>query len=366
MNELWTAELLRLGAQFNTGRVAHFGDPASELKAASSGLAICDLSHDGLILASGEDAATFLHGQLSNDVLAMAEGDVQWNSWNSPKGRMLASFLVWKGRQGYFLQLPRGLQAAIQKRLQMFVLRAKVKLEDAGAGWVRFGIAGGNIDALEASIHAVFGAIPSENMASVHGDGARLIRLSPARFEIVAMPERGIALWNAFAHHHASPAKPVGAAVWDGLAIQEGIITILPETQDSFVAQMTNFELIGGVNFKKGCYPGQEIVARTQYRGILKRRMVRVHGELPDSLPLPTPGQSVYAPEFGEQAAGAFANVAPSADGGFDALVVAQLESINANSLRMGAADGPSLERRPLPYAIPEVTGIAKVKGTAA
>ena len=358
MNELWTAELLRIGAQFDNGRVAHFGDPPGELTTASGGLIICDLSHESLILASGEDAATFLHGQLSNDVLAMADGDVQWNSWNSPKGRMLASFLLWKGRQGYFLQLPRGLQAAIQKRLQMFVLRAKVKLEDASAGWIRFGLASGNIDALEASIHVVFGAIPSGNMASIHGDGARLIRLSPARFEIVAMPERGIALWNAFADHHASPAKPVGAAVWDGLAIQEGIITILPETQDSFVAQMTNFELVGGVNFKKGCYPGQEIVARTQYRGILKRRLVRVHGELPDSLPLPSPGQSVYAPEFGGQAAGTIANVAPSAEGGFDALVVAQLESINANSLRLGTVNGPLLELRALPYAVPEITSI--------
>ncbi len=360
MNELWTAELLRHGAQFDNGRAAHFGDPAAELEAAAAGPIICDLSHEGLILAAGEDAATFLHGQFSNEVLALAEGDVQWNSWNSPKGRMLTSFLMWKGRQGFFLQLPRGLQAAIQKRLQMFVLRAKVKLEDASAGWVRFGLAGTDIDALEASIRAVFGAIARGNMSSVHGEGARLLRLSPRRFEIVAPAERGIELWNHFA---SKAAVPVGAPVWDGLAIQEGIITILPETQDSFVAQMANFELIGGVNFKKGCYPGQEIVARTQYRGILKRRMVRVHGETTDSLP--KPGENVYAPEFGEQAAGAFANVAPAAGGGFDALVVAQLESINANSLRMGNAGGSRLQIRPLPYAIPEVSNIAKVPSAA-
>ena len=358
MNELWTVELRRLGAQFEDGRVAHFGDAAAELKSVLTRPIICDLSHEGLILASGDDAAGFLQGQLSNDVLAMGEGGVQWNSWSSPKGRMLASFLIWKGRQGYFLQLPRGLQAAIQKRLQMFVLRAKVKLEDANAGWVRFGLAGSDIDALEASIHAVFGAVAPASMASVHGDGARLIRLSPTRFEIVAAAERGIALWAAFCAHQASPATAVGAAIWDGLAIQEGIISILPETQDSFVAQMANFELIGGVNFKKGCYPGQEIVARTQYRGILKRRMARVHGDLPASVLLPKAGESVYAAEFGEQAAGTFANVAPSPHGGFDALVVAQLESINANSLRMGSALGAALTRRSLPYSVPEIIGV--------
>lgn len=356
MNELWTAELLHRGAHFDDGRVAHFGDAAGELAAASTGLIICDLSHEGLILASGEDAGAFLHGQFSNDVLALSEGGVQWNSWNSPKGRMLASLLLWKGRQGIFLQLPRGLQAAIHKRLQMFVLRAKVKLEDASSEWLRFGIAGHQASALEASILAVFGAIPAAPMSGVHGDGARLIRLSPTRFEIVATPDRAISLWDAFAGYSGAPARPAGAPVWDGLAIQEGIITILPETQDAFVAQMANFELIGGVNFKKGCYPGQEIVARTQYRGILKRRMVRVHGVLPPSAAMPRPGESVYAPEFGEQAAGAFANVAPSADGGFDALVVAQLEGINANSLRLGSAEGPRLELRALPYEVPEVT----------
>src|SRR5258708_12619583 len=106
MNELWTAELLRHGAQFDNGRAAHFGDPAAELEAAAAGPIICDLSHEGLILAAGEDAATFLHGQFSNEVLALAEGDVQWNSWNSPKAPILTSFLICKGPQGPFPHLP--------------------------------------------------------------------------------------------------------------------------------------------------------------------------------------------------------------------------------------------------------------------
>jgi tRNA-modifying protein YgfZ len=357
MNPLWNTELARLGAQFDDGRVAHFGNPAAELKAASSGLVICDLSHQGLILAAGEEAANFLHNQFSNDVLGLQEGGVQWNSWSSPKGRMLASFLLWRGRQGYFLQLPRALQAAIQKRLQMFVLRAKAKLSDASADWVRFGLAGNDEAALEAGIRAVFGALPTGSMATVHVEDARLIRLSPTRFEVVALPARGLALWQALIDKQG--ARPGGAAIWDGFAIREGIITILPETQDSFVAQMANFELVGGVNFKKGCYPGQEIVARTQYRGTLKRRMVRVHGALPPAAPLPRPGESVYAAEFGEQAAGEFANVAPAVDGGFEALVVARLDSINANSLRLGSVAGAPLKLKSLPYAIPEVTAAA-------
>jgi folate-binding protein YgfZ len=362
MNELWTAELLRLGANFNDGRIADFGDARGELGAIAGGPVICDLSHEGLILAAGDDAAGFLQGQFSNDVLALAEGGVQWNSWSSPKGRMLVSLLVWKGTQGWFLQLPRGLLGAIQKRLQMYVLRAKVKLEDVSATWVRFGLAAHSVDALEANIRAVFGDIPGAAMESVHADGARLIRLSANRFEIIARPERGIALWAAFTTGSGAGggARPVGAAVWDGLAIREGIITILAETQESFVAQMANFELIGGVNFRKGCYAGQEIVARTQYRGILKKRMVRIHGDLVAGEALPMPGASVYAAEFGEQSAGVIANVAPVAEGGFEALVVAQLDSIRANSLRRDRPDGPLLDILDLPYAIPEIDTAAK------
>ena len=333
------------GATFVDGRVAGFGDAKAELQSLTTQSVMCDLSHEGLLLVSGDDAAAFLHGQLSNDVLALAEDDAQITSWCSPKGRMLVTPLLWRGKQGYFLQMPRSLQPTIQKRLQMFVLRSKVKLEDLSADWVKTGVAGANSDALEANIHAVFGAVAFQVMTSIHTDLGRVIRLSKTRFEIIAGAENAIEIWKKLAPNVAR----VGAGVWDLQSIRDGIVQVLPETQDQFVPQAANFELIGGVNFKKGCYPGQEIVARTQYRGILKRRLVRVHGESSD---LPKLGESIYAPEFGEQAAGHIANVAHALEGGFDALVVAQIESIKADSLRLNSLDGAALKVASLPYEV--------------
>lgn len=337
--------LQNLGATFVDGRVANFGGAKAELDSLATQTVMCDLSHDGLLLISGDDAAAFLHGQLSNDVLALAEGDAQITSWCSPKGRMLVTPLLWKGKQGYFLQMPRSLQPAIQKRLQMFVLRSKVMLTDLSVDWVKMGVAGINNDALETNIHAVFGAVPVRVMASIHTDLGHVIRLSETRFEIIAGAENAIQIWKKLTPNVAR----VGAGIWDLQTIRDGVIQVLLETQDQFVPQAANFELIGGVNFKKGCYPGQEIVARTQYRGILKRRLVRVHGESSD---LPKPGESIYAPEFGEQAAGHIANIALAPEGGFDALVVAQIESIKADSLRLKNLDGALLKVQALPYEV--------------
>jgi tRNA-modifying protein YgfZ len=343
MSERWISQLTDQGARFADGRVASFGDGQAELRAANASPVICDLSHDGLILVSGEDAAQFLHAQLSNDVLSLEEGHAQWNSWCSPKGRMLATFLLWRGRQGYFLQLPRALQAAIQKRLQMFVLRSKVTLSDAGIEWMRFGIGGNGATAL---LERVLGSVPAGIMASVHVQDGRLIRLSAERFEFIASVDNTRELWQKL----SANARPVGAPVWDSLAIREGILTVLPATQDAFVPQMANFELIGGLSFKKGCYPGQEIVARTQYRGILKKRLARVHIDANAAV-----GDSVYAAEFGDQPAGTIAAAAPAVEGGMDALVVAQIESLKADSLRLGALDGVPAAIRPLPYPVPEL-----------
>ncbi len=344
MSDRWISALTDQGAHFADGRVTDFGNAAGELMAVEQGNIICDLSHDGLILVSGEDAATFLQAQLCNDVLSLGDNGAQWNGWCSPKGRLLATFLLWKGKQGYFLQLPRALQAAIQKRLQMFVLRSKVTLSDESVNWVRFGVAGSEAESL---IKSAAGKVPESNMSTVHTDAGRIIRLSANRFEVVGSVDNALALWR----NVSTRATKVGAGVWDGLMIREGVLTVLPNTQDAFVPQMANFELIGGVSFKKGCYPGQEIVARTQYRGILKRRMARVHSSASS---MPNPGDSVYSAEFGDQAAGAVANAAPSPKGGFDALVVAQIDAIKGGSLALGSLDGPKLVTVSLPYSVPE------------
>jgi tRNA-modifying protein YgfZ len=343
MNPHWQNLLETSGARFADGRVADFGHAAAERAALNTHAIMCDLSHEGLIHATGDDAASFLHNQLSNDVLALQEGDAQRTSWCSPKGRMLVTPLLWREDPNtYHLQLPRALQAAIQKRLQMFVLRAKVKLTDASDDCVRIGVGSSDGTAAKSFIHGVFGAIP-DLMKSIKHPLGRVIAVSPTRFEIVATAENAVTIWQ----QRAPSVSVAGADVWDLLAIRDGVINVQLETQDQFVPQMANLELIGGVSFKKGCYPGQEIVARTQYRGILKRRTIRAHI---DSATRPAPGESVYAAEFGEQAAGQIANVAAAPDGGFEALVVAQIDAIKGDSLRL--LSGTALKVLPLPYSL--------------
>ena len=319
------------------------GVPESDFAALREGTVLCDLSHLGLIQATGEDAAAFLHGQFCNDVLALSESNVQWNGWCSPKGRLLVTLLAWPSEHGLFLMLPRSLQPAIQKRLQMFVLRAKVKLSDESDTWVRFGVAGPTAESL---LRDVAGTVPEKTMSSVHVDIGRIIKLAANRYVVIARPDNAELLW----HQLAGKAVLVGAPIWDWLSIQEGIITVLPETQDAFVPQMANFELVGGVSFKKGCYPGQEIVARTQYRGILKRRMALAHIDITTS---PIPGEKLFSAAFGDQAAGEIANVAPAPGGGFDMLIVAQIAAISDNNLKYAAAEGLNVNINSLPYAVP-------------
>jgi folate-binding protein YgfZ len=270
---------------------------------------ICNLFPDNALIAvSGDDAAAFLHGQFTNDVLALQPGQAHWNGWCSPKGRLLATFVLARGKEGYFLMLPMALREAFQKRLQMFVLRSKVKLENFSATVPHYG--------------AWDGALPEGAFALGAGYGIVLDGGAP-------------------------PGRAADFAAWSLALIRAGVLVVVAETQDQFVPQMANFELIGGVNFKKGCYPGQEIVARTQYRGGLRRRMVRVACAVPC-----TPGTSVYSSAFGEQSSGMVANVAPSPEGGFEALVVAQLEAIALDDLRLGTPQGTPLPILPLPYAI--------------
>jgi tRNA-modifying protein YgfZ len=342
MHSDWQSFLEQHGASVMDGAVAHFGNPKNELGAARDGTVLCDLSHLGLILASGDEAQAFLHGQLTNDVTALGDDSAQRNGYCSPKGRLLATFLVWKGKQGYYLQLPSGLQAAVQKRLSMFVLRSKVKLEDASAQWVRIGVAG---PSAESVVKDQFAPVPARPMTTWHGDAAHVIRIDANRFEIIGEPGKMRAVWETLSKHCVA----AGSGAWEWLEIRAGIPTILPATQDAFVPQMTNFELIGGVSFKKGCYPGQEIVARTQYRGILKRRMSLAHLDAA----APKPGEKVYSAAFGDQAAGEIANAAPAPGGGFDILVVAQNESIGQGDLHWQAPDGPALKLLSLPYPVP-------------
>lgn len=339
MHADWKHHLIQAHARIENDRVSDFGDPARELQACASGTTMCDLSHFGVMRFAGQDAQTFLQGQLSNDVKQATTSLSQYTSYCTPKGRMLASILLWQDEHGFNLQLPAEILSAVLKRLSMYIMRAKVKANDASDATVRIGLNGDSAQQLLLELAAV----PDGLFGVASVDGGSVIRLGEMRFELILEPAQAIAIWNRLSEH----VVPVGAACWQWLDIRAGVPTVLAKTQEAFVPQMVNFELIGGVNFKKGCYPGQEIVARTHYLGKLKRRMYYAHV---DARQAPLPGDSVFSPELADQACGEVVVSAPSPTGGFDLLTVVQISSANAGVVHLSRPDGPRLEFLPLPY----------------
>ena len=339
----WQTFLESIGAVIQAGRVQHFGDAKAEVSYALDQTIVADLSDLSLIQFAGEDAETYLQGQLSNDLRQLHGGNSQLSSYCTPKGRMLANFLLWQDApNSYLVQLPASLREPIQKRLSMFVMRSKVKVSDASDAWIRLGVGGPGAEVL---VTNALGTAPSTVHGLAHHASGSVLRLPGDLFEILVAPAQASTLWSKL----TPQAKAVGTACWDGLMIRAGIPTILPGTQEAFVPQMVNYELIDGVNFKKGCYPGQEIVARTQYLGKLKRRMYL--GNLPiDSAPLP--GDELFSVEMSDQAVGMIVNAAPAPTGGFDVLAVIQIASVE-NAIHFKSLDGPSLKLGVLPYPLP-------------
>ena len=338
MNSTWKDFLTKSGATLSDDHAIHFGNPAKELLAAQSGTVLTDLSHRGVIGFIGEDSQTFLQGQTTNDV-RLASDLAQHNSLCTPKGRMLASFLLWRDDEGYFMQLPAALQVGIQKRLTMYILRSKVKARDASDESVRLGFAGAGAEAV---LQSCIGAIPPEVMGVIRHDKGTIIRLGAMRFEILVTPEQGPALWEEL----SKQSTPVGSASWEWLEIHAGIPMILPQTQEQFTPQMANFEAIGGVSFNKGCYTGQEIVARTQYLGKVKRRLYLAHL---DSEIAPQPGDELFG---SEPTAGMVVNTQPAPDGGYDLLAVIPTASAETGAVHFKTPDGLTLNFLPLPYPV--------------
>lgn len=305
------------------------------------GAGVCALTHLGVIRVEGEEAASFLHNITSNEIKKLPVGGVQWNSLNSAKGRMLASFLVWRDEAGFGLILAENLTAEISKKLSMYVLRAKVKVRDASGEIALLGLTDGaeRLASLPDFPLAQAGTASAANGLTVLGmpQGSRAV---------VAVPTETLpGVWASL----TSVVSPADTARWLGGDIAEGIPLITKAIQDEFVAQMVNFELLGGVSFQKGCYPGQEIVARTQYLGKLKKRMYRA--QLVAEIE-PVIGQDLYAPAFGEQSSGKVVSVSPAPEGGYAVLVVLQMAAHDEGVVHVGSLAGPRLDFLPLPYAV--------------
>lgn len=343
MASSWQDVLRACGASIDAGVVNHFGDAAAELRAARDGGVVAPLAHVGLIRCSGADAQAFLHGQLSNDVMHLAPERSEYSAYNSAKGRMLANFLVWREDEVYYLELAHSLLPAVQKRLGMYVLRAKVKLDDASEARPILGLSG---KAAVGALREWFPLLPQAAHQLVRDPlYGTLIALPGDRFQLIAELDSAERLWRSL----AKALMPVGTPCWEWLEIRNGIPLITPATQEQFVPQMANMELIGAVNFHKGCYPGQEIVARTQYLGQLKRRMVLAHV---DSEAPPQAGDALFSGELEGQASGMVVNAQAAPGGGYDMLAVAQTTSIAQEALHLKSAAGPQLSIQPLPYPL--------------
>jgi folate-binding protein YgfZ len=340
--ESWKTFLQSQGAVIEGNTVLHCGDPTAERTAATDGTIVADLSQLGVIAFRGEDTATFLQGQLTNDVRTLHADSAQWNGYCSPKGRLLGNFLMWRQGEDYCLQLSGDILPSVQKRLSMFIMRAKVQGRDASDETIRLVVAGRQ--AL-AAVTTAMGAVPEAAMHSASTEAGQVIRVGDDKFVLSLAPERAVAVWQSL----RESATPVGAPVWDWLRLNAGIPMIVAATQEQFVPQMVNLEVIGGVSFQKGCYPGQEIVARSQYLGKLKRRMFLAHVDAEVA-----PGDSLYSADMAGQATGTVVNAAPAPNGGFDMLAVVQVESANTQILHLKAADGAALTLKPLPYSLPE------------
>jgi folate-binding protein YgfZ len=341
MNSSWRTAIEQSDGQVCEDGSVAFGEIADGLAAAQAGTVVAPLTDIGLIRVSGEDATAFLQNLLTNDTQRQRADQAQYNALCSAKGRMLANFIEWREGPDYLLQLSRDLHAPILKKLSMFVLRSKVNLSDAGDDYCVMGVAGGDADTVVETLGA---SLQSPMSVAPFADGT-VIRLDERRYQVVARPRAAAAVWQRL----ATRARAVGTEVWHWLDIVAGIPRITGRTQEEFVPQMANFELIGGVSFKKGCYPGQEIVARTQYLGKLKRRMYLANMNAPD---IPQAGDQLYSPDLPEQSCGMVVNAAPAPGGGSDLLAVIQMTSADGGDVHLGSADGPRLHFKSLPYAL--------------
>lgn len=301
----------------------------------------------GLIAISGDDAAKFLHTQLTNDVEHLSGAEVRFAGFCTPKGRLQASFLMWRDVDAVYLQLPRAIQAPLQKRLSMFVMRSKARLVDATEAAPFATVLGLGGARAQAALGQIVPTLPATPMTKTDGAFGTVLRLNDAfgapRYLWLTSSETAAAALSAL----GTALTVGGTQAWQLATIHAAEPQVGPATQEQFVPQMINLELLGGVNFNKGCYPGQEIVARTKYLGKIKRRAALARIDDAGA----RPGDEVFSPLDPSQPCGMVVNVAPNGIGGADALVEIKLAQMN-EEVRLGSADGAPVMFLPMPYSL--------------
>ncbi|PPC93463.1 MAG: folate-binding protein YgfZ [Methylotenera sp.] len=327
-------------------KIMQFSDPITEGSALRHATVVCDLSHLGLLQLQGADSVTFLQGQVTNDVRLLDGTNAHYTGYCNPKGRLLALFLGFSHQGHLHLQFPRALVEPIMKRLKMFVMRSKVDIQDVSDSIIKMGLNGPQAPAL---LQKLFSELPQNDYDLVNLENGTLIKLPglAPRYEILTSPDQAQAIWSML----KQGATPVGASAWDWLEIQAGIPEVNVQTQEAFVPQMLNLDALQAINYKKGCYTGQEIVARTHYLGKVKRRtqLAHISGET-----MPQLNDDVV--DVNDQAVGKIVRVAPALGAnadhqGFDCLVECRLENVGQDTVHWNHIP---LTFKTLPYALEE------------
>ena len=317
---------------------------------------VAPLPHLGVIRVSGDDAAKFLQGQLTQDFVLLGMNEARLAAFCSAKGRMQASFIGFKRQASssaeetpstpdILLICSRDILAPTLKRLSMFVMRAKAKLSDATVDFALYGLVGEALTRATNKVASQATNTPASAPFKVDFGSSTLVALYPA----LGQPR---ALWITPVGEAAPGGEAMSTELWQWGEVCSGIATITAPIVEAFVPQMLNYESVGGVNFKKGCYPGQEVVARSQFRGILKRRAFLVQIDAADAAP--AVGQDVFHDSDAEQACGTVAQVAAHPNGGYSAIVSMQVAASTGGKLTLGAPNGPAMALQTLPYALLE------------
>jgi folate-binding protein YgfZ len=347
MNKDWNDFLIENGAKINQQNTLYFGDEANDNQKAENTDILCDLSQFSTVVVAGGDAAEFMQGQFTNDVKLVDAEHSQLSAICNNKGRMIANFRLFNDQQNYFFSLRSSLVEKAIEHLQNYILRAEVAIQDVSEQLIHLGVSGENaVDLLAPFIENINTEVDSIS----HNDDYILIRIAAnqPRYEIFCSLQHAKTLWKKI----SMQVEVVNSTSWDFLNIQAGLPFIDASTSEEFVPQMANMELINGVSFTKGCFTGQEIVARMHYLGKLKKRCYKVHIETEDE---PVHGDKLFAENArAGQNTGILIHAEKNPELGYDALAVIQIADIESK-LFLNDADGPVVTVKELPYSFETV-----------
>lgn len=359
MKPEWKKFLVESGAEFEGDKLVSFGNPDRERRIPPQGAVLSNLSDRGLIQVHGEDAESFLQNQLTNDIRNVTETTHQASAWCSPKGRIIANFRIFKRGDSYYLAVSTDLLELVLKKLRMYVMMSKVTIEDATESLVHFGYAG---ELAEKELQEVLDLdcktnkeacqiVPVETDQTLRYKTLSILRLpgTVPRFEVFGELDDAKKLWE----HCNVRAAPVSSNGWHYLNILAGLPVITQASSEDWIPQMVNFIAINGVDFQKGCYPGQEVVARLNYLGKTKRRMYHIEintDKLPDAGDAIESSDESDSASVSDKEAGKVLNAVINPAGKVEALAIIKIAE--ANKILSLAESNASIELLDLPYPV--------------